>query len=76
MEQTFEKWHPYDNLDTMYDVNDIWMGPDGYNLILLPDGKHKEKLEGQRLMFTWESIVSYQLSGERYREDIWISDPE
>ena len=74
MEQTFEKWHPYDNLDTMYDVDDIWMRPDGYTLILLPDGKYKEELEGQRLMLTWESIVSYQLSGERYREDLWISD--
>lgn len=76
MEQTFEKWHPYDNLDTMYDVDDIWMGPDGYTLILLPDGRHKEALEGQRLILTWESIVSYQLSQERYREDLWISDPQ
>ena len=60
----------------MYDVDDIWMRPDGYTLILLPDGKYKEELEGQRLMLTWESIVSYQLSGERYREDLWISDPK
>lgn len=27
-------------------------------------------------MFTWESIVSYQLSEERYREDLWVSDPK
>ena len=27
-------------------------------------------------MLTWESIVSYQLSGEHYREDLWISEPE
>lgn len=74
MEQTFEKWHPYDNLDSMYDVDDIWMRPDGYTLILLPDGKYKGELEGQRLMLTWESIISYQLSGECYREDLWISD--
>lgn len=74
MEQTFEKWHPYDNLDSMYDVDDIWMRPDGYTLILLPDGKCKGELEGQRLMLTWESIISYQLSGECYREDLWISD--
>ena len=67
MEQIFKKWYPYDNLDTMYDVDDIWMRPDGYTLILLPDGKYKEELEGQRLMLTWESIVSYQLSGKRYR---------
>jgi len=52
------------------------MGPDEYTLILLPDGKHKEEMEGQRLMLTWESIVCYQLPGERYREDLWISDPE
>ena len=74
MEQIFKKWYPHDNLDTMYDVDDIWMRPDGYTLILLPDGRYKEKLEGQRLMLTWESIVSYQLSGKRYREDLWISD--
>lgn len=76
MEQIFKKWYPYDNLDTMYDVDDIWMRQDGYTLILLPDGRYKEELEGQRLMFTWESIVSYQLSGEHYREDLWISDPK
>ena len=52
MEQIFKKWYPYDNLDTMYDVDDIWMRPDGYTLILLPDGKYKEELEGQRLMLT------------------------
>ena len=74
MEQIFKKWYPHDNLDTMYDVDDIWMRPDGYTLILLSDGRYKEELEGQRLMLTWESIVSYQLSGERYREDLWISD--
>ena len=74
MEQIFKKWYPHDNLDTMYDVDDIWMRPDGYTLILLPDGRYKEELEGQRLMLTWESIVSHQLSGERYREDLWISD--
>ena len=60
MEQIFKKWYPHDNLDSMYDVDDIWMRPDGYTLILLPDGKYKEELEGQRLMLTWESIVSYQ----------------
>ena len=43
MEQIFKKWYPYDNLDTMYDVDDIWMRPDGYTLILLPDGKYKEE---------------------------------
>ena len=59
MEQIFKKWYPHDNLDTMYDVDDIWMRPDGYTLILLPDGRYKEELEGQRLMLTWESIVSY-----------------
>lgn len=73
MEQIFKKWYPYDNLDTMYDVDDIWMRQDGYTLILLPDGRYKEELEGQRLMFTWESIVSYQLSGEHYREKIFGS---
>ena len=46
MEQIFKKWYPHDNLDTMYDVDDIWMRPDGYTLILLPDGRYKEELEG------------------------------
>ena len=76
METTFEKWYPCDNLDTMYDVHDVWLGQEGYSFILLSDGQHRKKLEGQRLMFTWESIVSYQLSEERYREDLWVSDPK
>ena len=29
MEQTLEKWYPYCNLDTMYDVHDVWIGTEG-----------------------------------------------
>ena len=75
MDQTFEKWQPYQDLDTMYDVDDVWMGPEGCSFVLLPDGRRRKELEGQRLTFTWETVVSYQLSQERYREDLWVSDP-
>ncbi len=76
MNETFEKWYPHHNLDTMYDVGDVWIGPGGCSLVLLPDGQRRKELEGQRLTFTWASIVSYQLSQESYREDLWVSDPK
>lgn len=76
MDQTFERWHPYHNLDTMYDVDDARIGPDGISFVLLPDGRRGKELEGQRLIFTWDSVVGYQLSQERYREDVWTADSE
>lgn len=76
MDQAFEKWCPHQDLDTMYDVDDVRSGPNGYSFVLVPDGRRSRELEGQRIILTWDSVVAYQVSQERYREELWIFHPE
>lgn len=76
MDQAFEKWCPHQDLDTMYDVDDVRIGPNGYSFVLVPDGRRSRELEGQRIILTWDSVVAYQVSQERYREELWIFHPE
>lgn len=76
MESTFIKWYPYPDLDTLYDVEDVFIGHEGFVFTLVPDGMRKEELEGQKILLSWPSIISYQISEELYREDCWIPSPE
>ncbi len=71
MDSCFEKWTPFDMQDTMYDVDAVSMGKEGFSFVLVPDGKQRKQLAGQRIILTWERVAAYQVTDECYREDCW-----
>ena len=69
-DKTHKRWYPADELDTMYDVDDVRIGPDGLTVEVIPDGVDRDR--HKHLKFIWDSFVSYQVSAETYRDDCWI----
>lgn len=76
MAHGFETWIPCENLDTMYDVDNVSIGADGFCFHLLPDGLHRDQLAGQRIRVCWARVIAYQISDELYREDCWHESRE
>ena len=73
MEQCYQKWIPHHDLDTMYDVEDVSIGENGFVFTMVPDGARRKELEGQTLLFVWRELVSFQISQESYRDELWRS---
>ena len=73
-DKTHTRWDPADELDTMYDVDDVRIGPDGLTVEVIPDGENRDR--HKRLKFIWDSFVSYQVSAETYRDDCWVTSKD
>ncbi len=73
-DKTHARWYPADELDTMYDVDDVRIGPDGLTVEVIPDGKNRG--EHKHLKFIWDNFVSYQVNAETYRDDCWIGSKD
>lgn len=73
MGESFEKWFPQGDLDSVYDVENVALNH-GISVYLIPDGLRKEFLKGQRILLHWDNFMCFQVSDESYREDCWASD--
>lgn len=75
-EKCFPKWTPDENVDWVYDVEQVrWRG-EKFVLSLLPDHLDHEKRSKHRLEMAWQDVLCYQVTKESYRPDWWKSDPE
>jgi len=72
---SFQRWLVSAADSGMYDVTEVHHGTDGLILILTPDGPDRKTRTPHRLRLVWETVLTYQISNETYREDCWISDP-
>lgn len=70
----FEKWIPLDNINQIYDVDNVRYDKDGITFILIPDGQAADKYSPQ-LLLTWEEVLSYKVSKEEYCPEYWSSSP-
>ncbi len=76
MDNRYEKWLPFAPRDTRYDVDRVAVGPGGFSVVLVPDGKHKAGLRGHSVTLTWARAAALQISDECWREDCWFASPE
>ena len=86
MDRSFSRWRPgmppapggslKPALDSIYDLDGVSMGADGFTFTMVPDGLRRWELAGQKILLTWEYILAFQITQETYREDCWVSQPE
>ena len=69
-----EKWIPLDNINQIYDVDNVRYDKNGITFILIPDGQAADKYSPQSLL-TWEEVLSYKVSKEEYCPEYWSSSP-
>ena len=70
----FEKWIPLDNINQIYDVDNVRYDKDGITFILILDGQAADKYSPQ-LLLTWEEVLSCKVSKEEYCPEYWSSSP-
>ena len=86
MDRSFSRWRPgtppapggslKPALDSIYDLDGVSMGADGFTFTMVPDGLRRRELAGQKILLTWEYVLAFQVTQETYREDCWVSRPE
>ena len=55
-----EKWIPLDNINQIYDVDNVRYDKNGITFILIPVGQAADKYSPQSLL-TWEEVLSYKV---------------
>lgn len=72
--KNFRKWIPHQAVDGIYDVEKIgFEGEAGFVVLLCPDYPQKETKRDSALQLTWDRIISYTVTDESYRPELWIS---
>ena len=73
--ENFRKWIPHQNVDEVYDIEKIgFEGEKGFAVLLRPDHFQEEKRSEWALRLVWDRIVSYTVTDESYRPELWVSE--
>ena len=72
--ENFRKWVPHPEVDEVYDVEEIGFQEDGFAVLLRPDHFQEEKRSEWALRLVWDRIVSYTVTDESYRPELWVSE--
>ena len=72
--ETFRKWVPHPEVGEVYDVEEIGFEEDGFVVLLRPDHFQEEKRSQWALRLVWDRILSYTVTDESYRPELWVSE--
>lgn len=73
--ENFRKWVPHQAVDEVYDIEKIgFEGEEGFVVLLRPDHFQKEKRSEWALRLVWDRIISYTVTDESYRPELWVSE--
>ena len=66
---------PHQDVDEVYDVEKIgFEGEEGFVVLLRPDHFKEEKRSQWALRLVWDKIISYTVTDESYRPELWVSE--
>lgn len=73
--EKFRKWVPHQDVDEVYDVEKIgFEGEEGFVVLLRPDHFQEKKRSELALRLVWDRIVSYTVTDESYRPELWVTE--
>ena len=72
--ENFRKWVPHQNVDEVYDIEKIGFAEESFAVLLRPDHFLKEKRSEWALRLVWDRIISYTVTDESYRPELWVSE--
>lgn len=68
----FRKWIPHQEIREVYDIEKVWSDNEAaLSVLLRPEGTG---VVGSVLRLVWDSVVSYTVSDESYRPELWESE--
>ncbi|WP_282925868.1 hypothetical protein [Helcococcus kunzii] len=67
----FDKWKIDLNVDDVYDIDFVGFTDEGFLVILKPDHFIEEKRSDHKLKLVWGSVISYTVTDESYRPELW-----
>lgn len=75
--ENFKKWILHKDLDEVYDIESIgYQRDEGFVVLLIPDHFEKDKKSNYNLKLVWDSIISYVVTDESYRPEMWVSEDD
>lgn len=76
-ENHFEKWIPHKDVDAVYDMEDVGYDTgEGFVVVLIPDNLDHGKHSKYNIKLNWHGVLSYTVTKETYRPDVWISNSD
>lgn len=73
----FRKWIPHPQVNELYDIAASGISDDGgFTILLHPDHSQETKHVKLGLRLTWDSIISYTVTDESYRPELWGTEEE
>ncbi|MGJ0848499.1 hypothetical protein SAMN02745784_02210 [Tissierella praeacuta DSM 18095] len=71
-DKNFKKWIPHQNVDEVYDMENVGFERDeGFVVLLVPDHFEKDKRSEYNLKLVWDYVISYTVTDESYRPEMW-----
>lgn len=69
--EDFDRWEINFKVDDIYDIDYIGYADEGFLVILIPDHFIEQKKSNRKLKLIWDSIISYTVTDESYRPELW-----
>ena len=69
--EDFDRWEINLRVDDVYDIEYIGFTDEGFLVILIPYHFIEQKKSTQKLKLIWDSIISYMVTDESYRPELW-----
>lgn len=75
--KNFKKWIPHKDVDEVYDMEDAGFQRDeGFVVLLVPDHFEKDKRSEHMVKLVWNDVLSYMVTDESYRPELWVSESD
>ena len=76
-DENFKMWIPGDGLDQVYDTEDVgFVRDEGFVVLLVPDHFERDKRSDHNVKLVWDNVLSYTVTDESYRPELWASESE
>lgn len=75
-DKNFKIWIPHKDVDEVYDTEAVGFRDEGFVVLCIPDHFEGDKRSDYNVKLVWDDVVSYTVTDESYRPELWASESE
>ncbi|MBC8589898.1 hypothetical protein [Wansuia hejianensis] len=75
-DKNFKIWTPHKDVDEVYDTEGVGFRDEGFVVLCIPDHFERDKRSDYNVKLVWDDVVSYTVTDESYRPELWASESE
>lgn len=75
-DKNFKIWIPHKDVAEVYDTEDVGFRDEGFVVLCIADHFERDKRSDYNVKLVWDNVVSYTVTDESYRPELWVSESE